>query len=146
MNIDEYISQRVDTQISWYELQSKRHKCAYSSLRIIELTTSVSIPLVVAFVFADITNRIITACLGVIIAVSSGILNLFRFHESWIEYRKTAELLKNEKFLFLTKSDCYNMENSFSIFVEKIESLISKENSHWAQYIKKEVKEVTRNG
>lgn len=77
MNIDEYISQRVDTQISWYELQSTRHRCAYSSLRIIELTTSVAIPLVAAFIFADITNRMITACLGVIIVIASGILNLF---------------------------------------------------------------------
>jgi len=146
MNIDEYISQRVDTQICWYELQSRRHKWANSSLRIIELTASVSIPIVVAFVYVDITNRIITACLGAIIVVTSGIINLFRFHESRIEYRKTAELLKNEKFLFITNSGCYNAENSFSIFVEKIEFLIFKQNSNWVEYTQKDIKEITKKG
>lgn len=75
--------------------------------------------------------------LGVLIALAAAAGSLFKFHENWIQYRTTAEQLKHEKFLFLTGIRPYDDEERFASLVQRIESLISKENSAWAQVAKK---------
>jgi len=39
--------------------------------------------------------------------------------------------LKREKYIFLTNSGAYGREEELGLFVERIESLISKENVAW---------------
>lgn len=78
--------------------------------------------------------------LGVVIAVSVAAGSLYKFQENWIQYRTTAETLKHEKYLYLTKSAPYNEENAFIQLVQRIESLISKENTQWSRYAKKDTK------
>ena len=46
--------------------------------------------------------KIIIGIIGVSIALIAGIMNLYKFHENWVSYRTTAEILKHEKYLFLT--------------------------------------------
>ena len=41
--------------------------------------------------------------IGVVITLCVGLTHLCQFQERWIEYRTTAEGLKKEKFLFVTK-------------------------------------------
>ena len=41
--------------------------------------------------------------IGVIITLCAGLTHFCQFQERWIEYRSTAEGLKKEKFLFVTK-------------------------------------------
>ena len=72
-------------------------------------------------------------------AILTGLSVLLKFQEKWTEYRTTSEILKHEKFLFITKAGSYgNEEESFKLFVRRIENLISKENSAWSQYINKD--------
>ena len=84
--------------------------------------------------------KIIVGSMGVCVAVIAGIVSLYRFQENWIEYRATAESLKHEKFLFLTKSPPYEGENSFHAFVSNVESLISKENTNWSGALREKPK------
>ncbi|MDX8400740.1 MAG: DUF4231 domain-containing protein [Gallionellaceae bacterium] len=84
--------------------------------------------------------KIIVGGLGVIIAVSSGVVALFKFQEHWLQYRTTAESLKHHKYLYLTKTPPYNDEKSFNLLVESVEGLISKENSNWVSYVKEKAK------
>jgi hypothetical protein len=48
--------------------------------------------------------------------------------------------LKHEKFLFLTGAEPYNVAEPFGLFVNRVESLISKENTQWKLYMKNEQK------
>jgi hypothetical protein len=75
--------------------------------------------------------------IGIIITVCAGITNLCQFQKRWIEYRTTAESLKEEKFLFATRTEPYNGDDAFSIFVQRVENLVSKEVGVWAQYLGK---------
>ena len=59
----------------------------------------------------------------------------------WIEYRTTVAALKKEKFLFVTKTEPYDSDDAFPILVQRMESLVSKENVTWAQYLTKPDKE-----
>ncbi len=63
-------------------------------------------------------------------------VTLYKLQENWIEYRAIAELLKHEKFLYITKAGPYRNNDSFAVFVEQIEGYLSKENTHWSSYSK----------
>ena len=74
-------------------------------------------------------------------ATCAGISSLQKFQELWIKYRTTAESLKKEKYLYLTKGQPYDTENPLSILVQRVETLVSQENTNWAQYMMKPGKE-----
>ncbi|MCR4436752.1 MAG: DUF4231 domain-containing protein [Clostridiales bacterium] len=146
MDEADFMKLRVEDQISWYDKKSRFNQSWYKGLRICEISLSLSIPLLTAVVPDGWANKVVVGSVGIIVAVTAGVLLLFKFQENWIQYRTAAETLKHEKFLFLTGAGPYNnAENAFPIFVERIESLISKENANWAQYVKKEDKRAEEN-
>jgi hypothetical protein len=57
--------------------------------------------------------------------------------DNGLENRTTTEALRHEKYLFLTKSEPYHNNNPLHLLVSTVETLISKENTNWAQYIRK---------
>ena len=68
--------------------------------------------------------------IGVIIGTSSS--KVFKFQEKWINYRTTCETLKKEWYYY--KSGIYEYkesENLEELFVERVENLISRENTYW---------------
>lgn len=134
MNEDEYIASRVDDQISWYDRKSQSAQCWFKWLRGIEIVAAAAIPLIAGFAADPFPVTLVVGLLGASIAVISAVISLNQFQENWTEYRTTCESLKHEKFLFLTKAEPYHEEKPYRLFVQRVESLISKENSAWSQY------------
>ena len=134
MTPDEYITERVDDQIGWYDQKSQRAQSWFKRLRGLEIIAAGAIPLFAGFGGGSTWSVIVVGVLGAIVAVLASLLSLNQFQENWIEYRTTCESLKHEKYLFLTKAEPYNEDDPFDLFVQRIESLISKENSAWSQY------------
>src|SRR5690606_22203920 len=91
------------------------------------------VPVLVGFADDYAAVGIIVGVLGAIVVVLASLLSLGKYQENWIEYRTACESLKHEKFLFLTAAEPYQGEDRFSLFVQRVEGLISKENSAWAQ-------------
>ena len=58
----------------------------------------------------------------------------------FVAYRTTCESLRHEKYLYLTCSEPYNIKEPFSLLVNRVETLISKENTNRAQYMRKVAK------
>jgi hypothetical protein len=75
--------------------------------------------------------------LSIIVVIITGMIALFRYHELWAEYRSNAETLKHEKYLYLYGAGPYDRDDRFTVLVERVESLISKENSRWQESTKK---------
>ena len=76
--------------------------------------------------------------LGVLITILEGILHLNEYQENWSSYRNTAESLKHEKFLFLAKAGPYaNAADPRAVLAERIEGVISQENSQWVATLQK---------
>ena len=134
MTPDEYISERVDDQICWYDNKSQRSQRWFKRLRAIEIIAAGAIPLFAGFGGGATWSVIVVGVLGAAGAIFASLLSLNQFQENWIEYRTTCESLKHEEYLFLTNAEPYNEEDPFGLFVQRIESLISKENSTWSQY------------
>lgn len=127
-----YLEQRVRDQIGWYDRRSLWNQRWFKRLRVVEIAAAAMIPFLTAV--PDVANmKYVIGGLGVLITVVAGVLALYQFQERWTEYRATCESLEREQFLFLTKAEPYAGADGFSAFVQRIESLLSKENTGWAQ-------------
>ena len=142
MTPEEYIQSRLDDQINWYSQKSQSNQHWFKWLRVIEIVFASTIPFLVSLITTDTPLlRIIVGAMAVCIAVVSGVVSLYKFHENWIEYRTIAETLKHEKYLFVTKVAPYDSETAFQSLVARVESLISKENTNWSRSLNEKPKE-----
>jgi len=139
MTEEEYMSSRVEDQISWYSRKSQRAQTWFKLLRGTEIVAAAAIPVIAGFAKDPFPATLVVGLLGAVIAVISSVISLNQFQENWTEYRTTSESLKHEKFLYLTKADPYHEEEPFRSFVQRVESLISKENSTWSQHIQSNI-------
>ena len=142
MNEQEYLEQRLDDQINWYDRKSGAAQRAFKRLRLIEIVAAATIPLLAGFAASGFGSNggfnwtnLAVAGLGVVVAVVAGVLALYRFEENWIKYRTTCESLRHHKFRYITKSAPYNGTDAFRILVDTVENLISQENTQWSANI-----------
>lgn len=138
MDEAEYIKDRLEEQINWYSKKSRTNQKWFKNLRLLEIVLATLIPFLAGIGDSLPYYQIIIGGLGVVIAVAVGLAALNKYQENWIEYRTIAESLKHEKYLYKAKCKPYDSDNSFQDLVQRVESLISKENSQWSRYSKNE--------
>lgn len=121
--------ERLEDQLGWYDRKASYNERMFKRLRIATILVSSAIPLCAAFV----EPRVVTGALGALIALCEGLQQLNQYHQNWITYRSTAEALKHEKYLFLSMAGSYaTSENPRTLLAERVESLVSQENSKWS--------------
>lgn len=143
MKENTYFAERLNDQINWYDNKSVHCQRKFKQHRLLQIVAAALLP-VVAIISAalhavtDIDYHLIDSCFrigagvfGAAISISVSISTLCKYHENWIEYRTTAETLQHEKYLYLAKVEPYAGKDAFPRLVEKVESIISKENSQW---------------
>ena len=142
MSPEQYLQERLDDQITWYDKKSSWNHMWFTRLRAAEILFSVTVPFLISLIEGDGTVlKLIAGVMGIMVALIAGLVTLFRFQENWIEYRATAEILKHEKYLYLTQSAPYNGNNAFHLLVETVESAISKETTGWSQSLREKAAE-----
>ena len=134
LSVEEYLRDRVDDQINWYEAKSGDNKRKYQRGQLVLLVMAAIVTLSGTFANSEVSwvPFVVPIC-GALIAIVSGVVSLYKYQENWLQYRTTAESLKHQKFLFVTKSEPYSGDEAFVIFVSNVENLISQENSVWTQ-------------
>ncbi len=141
MSAEQYLAERLDDQISWYDKKSQWNQNWFKRLRLAEIVAAATIPFLSGMgttvpgvgTTDGRLQLVVVGLLGMLVAVAAAAISLFKFQENWIQYRTTAEQLRHERFLFLTSVAPYNTAESFALLVERVENLISRENSLWAQ-------------
>jgi len=128
---EEYIEQRLNDQISWYDRKSGTNQLWFKRLRFAEIVAAAIIPFLSGFAGQSLAIKIAIGAVGVVVAVIASLLALLRLQEHWISYRATAEALKTEKFLFLTQTHPYDKDDAFHLLVQRVEALLSKESTEW---------------
>jgi hypothetical protein len=128
-----YLKERVQDQIAWYDRKGAFNKRWFISLRAVEMASAATVPFLAGFTGNPWMSRTV-GVIGIIITVSAGMTHLCQFQKRWIEYRTNTESLKKEKFLFVTRTKPYNGDDAFSLFVQRVENMVSKEVGVWAQY------------
>jgi hypothetical protein len=136
----DYTKTRLDHQIEWFDTNSKDKQKWYKRYRNLEIFFAALIP-VLGLLFEvqkdwlDGYHSLILGGLGVIISALASILALGKYQELWQTYRMTCESLKKEKYLYLSKARPYHKQDRDTLLAERVESLISKENTNWAEII-----------
>jgi len=132
-----YLKDRLEDQIAWYDRKSISNQKAFKRLQVLIIVASATIPFLSGFMDeSTLFLKIVVGLLGLAIATATAILGLYQFQENWLEYRTTCETLRHEKYLFLTGASPYDEEEPFMLLVERVEGLISKENTNWQSYMK----------
>lgn len=139
MGLETYLKERVQDQEDWMEGKSGASKRSYQRGKLIVILLSVSIPFFVTLIDVNPNFKYLIAGVGVLIAGVEGILSLYDYQNTWINYRQTLEALKREKFFFATKSSVYKKDKSFQFFVERIETILTMENKNWSESALSEV-------
>lgn len=128
---DNYIDDRLNNQIEWYDQKSLHHQRWFKALKSAAITFGILIPITSCFLHEYF--KLFSVILSSGILFCEGMISLFNHQKNWIEYRKTSELLKQEKYMYLLKSGVYRDEKYPNItLVERCETIISNENINWA--------------
>ena len=147
MTPPEYIEERLQDQIDWYSRRSSTSQTTFRTLRRMEIVAAALIPFLSGLAISDGPYRfaltVAIGVLGLVVTIIAGFLSLGRYQENWTEYRTTSESLRKEKFLFETRVEPYGGEDAFNLLVQRVETLISKENTNWGQYIMRPDQEKT---
>jgi hypothetical protein len=125
-----YLTERYEDQINWYGFKSARNKRIYYFLQWLVIILSSTLPFLV--IALPEQHKMIPAIVSLVLAIITAAAQTFRFQENWIRYRTMAETLRRERYLFEADLGEYaGSTNKRSMFVNKVESLISSENSLW---------------
>ena len=137
---EEYIKERLDDQIDWYNSSAIHCKKWHERLTIASILISVLATVCASFnvIVANKSNAllIINTLLPAIATSILSIDKIKRYQELHIQYRNTCEKLKQEKYLYLTESAEYSSntnKSSLNLLVERVESICSTEVGNWAQ-------------
>ena len=131
-----YLRDRYEKQIVWYDTKSKHNQYWAKRCQIGIIILSAVTPVLAALELKWPT--IISSGLA---AISVGVLKYFKFEELWHNYRTTCETLKKERILFEHQINPYDKaDDKEALFIERVESMISRENTAWVQTVTKKEK------
>ena len=112
---------RLEDQIMWYDRKSAISGRNYRLARVVALLAAACVPF-------TITTHLdwVAGTLGVLIVSLEGIRELYNWEKNNTEYRRMAELLKHERYLYLAQSGPYSRDNPRGLLAERIETLLSQ--------------------
>jgi hypothetical protein len=127
IDIEAYISTRFEPERKWYSAKARFNKKWMNTLNVLVILTGAVTPILAALQFT--LSTVVTS--GVT-TIGLSLLRFFKFDELWLNYRSTSEMLKKEEQHFRTLTGPYaEAAEPGKLFVERIEALISKEQTIW---------------
>ena len=119
---------RLEDQILWYDRKSGSNQRWFKWLKAVTLLSGVLVPVLSSAPW----GRLYAGALGVVIVIAEGLQQLNQYQTNLIAYRSTCEALKHEKYLYLAQAGPYaTSEKPLSLLAERVEGLVSQENSKW---------------
>ena len=136
MDFEDYLTNRYQQQIDWYDSKSSSNQRTYKFFQVLVIVLSFSTPVIIALSYDS--SKIIAIVISFLVAILSSVTATFKFYENWINYRTTCESLRKEKYYYDFGIGPYKgIADKKSLFVERVEDLISKEHTKWIDLQKK---------
>jgi hypothetical protein len=130
IDIEEYLNDRVLAHVDYCDdvAYSYRRKYYLIEWVLIIVASLTPIFVILNFSFArDNWAQWIPVVSSTVVAILTGGLKTFRYEENWKKYSELAELLKKEKYQFITGAGIYkSSDNPETLFIEAVESLLGK--------------------
>lgn len=130
-----YLEERYKDQTDWYDKKATFNQKVFKWLQWLIIISSALTPILI---LADIELlKWFAVVAAMLIAISASAQKAFKYQENWINYRATCETLKKELYYYNCGLQEYkNTNDKEALFVERVESLISRENTYWVTTIK----------
>ncbi|MBU7030164.1 MAG: DUF4231 domain-containing protein [Theionarchaea archaeon] len=140
----EYLKERYYDQIKWYETKSSRSNNWYNRIQLALIVFSAMTPVLIAIEWGLSPSSLLKwfpIVTSVLVAILTSALKTFKFQENWISYRTTCETLKKEiHFYEAGVGDYADAEDKQALFVDRVENLISRENTLWLSVHKEQIR------
>lgn len=133
MDAETYLETRLDDQIDYYERAAERAKRNHMRLQTGILALSGLVTLLVEQPFPPTPGfRLAATAVSLLVPILTSLANFRKDGELWLSYRTMGELLKSERFLFLTGSGRYRDEpDRFAALVEAVEATLAAEHDRF---------------
>lgn len=137
LDFKKYLDDRYHNQIDWYDRRAITNQNFYKRLQFSLIVLSVLTPVLLLVEKLEVSRGLpwlfwVTAASAVAVAILTSTIKSFRFQERWLHYRTTCETLRKEIHLYRAKAGEYHTAlDRESLFVERAEGLISRENTLW---------------
>lgn len=136
-DFDKYLKERYNDQVIWYDGRAILYKKLNYIFQIPTIFIAAIIP-----IFAVLENKWVTVTLSAVIAIFVGITNFGKFQEKWHNYRTACEALKKELYYYRSSIGEYrDTEEPEELFIQRVESVLSKEHITWLTIEKSKKKE-----
>lgn len=125
----DYIYNRLEEQQQWFSKKSSRCKNYFHIFSLVSIIGSLLVPALGED--CPLESRII----ALLVAISIGVNEHYKFQLKWKIYRDTSEMLKSEKFKFENSVGEYDQKNEAEknkVLVERIEAIIEKAHESWS--------------
>ena len=136
----EYVERRWLAEVKWFAAATRRSRRTYFSLSVTTLISSALTALLAGVSVSAQSEQLrwVIAFLGLISAISTGLLSLFQASPNWKRRSITLERLKSEGNQFFTRAGRYSSiagQECFGLFVGRIEDIIY---AHKSEFFAKE--------
>ena len=133
---EKYLEERYYPEIKWYDMKAISNQKIYKILQWIVIILAAVTPVLVAI--GGTWERWVAVVISAIVAIGTSVLKTFKYQENWINYRTTCETLRKEIHYYNASINDYATSNDpMALFIERVEALISRENTLWLTVRKK---------
>lgn len=137
LDITQYLAQRIQPQIEWFEKNSRINKLGYQFTKTLLTFLAAISPALAAFIHDDSSSfKIALAISTILTAVLANLSTIFNFKDKYITFRDAAENLKSEVFLYQFNAGKYkDNPDGFNILVVTIEDYLKNINQNWKKML-----------
>lgn len=133
---EKYLEERYHPQIKWYDIKAISNQNTYKIIQWLVIILAAVTPVLVAV--GETWERWVAVVISALVAIGTSVLKTFKYQENWINYRTTCETLRKEIHYYNASINDYETSNDpMALFVERVEALISRENTLWLTVQKK---------
>jgi hypothetical protein len=130
---DCYLKDRYEDQVKWYDKKSMYNQKWAKRFQVAIITLSSLTP-----ISAALSLTYCTIVFSLVLTILFGISRYYQFDELWKKYRTTCETLKKERYKQMYSIGEYeSVDDKEKLFIERVESEISKENTEWITIMKR---------
>jgi len=130
---------RYQYQLDWYDRKAGENQRHYRRMQWAVVVLAAVTPVLIEIEGAWIRSLHLPTVTSAVVAILTAGLKTFKYQENWINYRTTCETLRKEQYLYTAGLDEYrDAADKEAVFVERVEGLMSRENTKWVSTQKRE--------
>lgn len=126
--------QELDAHFHWYGRGATRTRLSYQVIKVAVLVIGAAVTVLAA----TRASSALTAALAASVVVLEGILQLFQFQSNWITYRRTAEAIRQQAFLYVAQVGPYaDTQTRRERLAEFMAEITAVESTGWASTMRR---------